>query len=173
MASEERWPRGTSDDVAADASQISDEQFHQLLDQYWAEQGFDIRRWVRASRSSSRSTPEPTREATASCILDLLDDVLPANDEDAAGGNGFGGATPASSMAMVSLPEMTVEDEKGEQGECPVCLQGFEEGHKLRKMPCVDSHCFHEQCIFNWLLISRHCPLCRFADHSMSARTVR
>uniref|UniRef100_A0A0E0MCC0 RING-type domain-containing protein n=1 Tax=Oryza punctata TaxID=4537 RepID=A0A0E0MCC0_ORYPU len=162
-----RWLREAFDDVP-DTSHMSDEQFHQFLDQYWDEQGFNIRSWIRASRSSSSSTPGPTRQ-TGPTRFALPNDIfaLPilslANTvPDDGNGNGPGGATPASSMAIVSLPEMTVGEEKGQVKDCPLCLQGFEEGDKLRKMPCADSHCFHEQCIFSWLLINRHCPLCRF-----------
>uniref|UniRef100_A0A0E0F9E3 RING-type domain-containing protein n=1 Tax=Oryza meridionalis TaxID=40149 RepID=A0A0E0F9E3_9ORYZ len=158
------WSRDASDDVP-DTSHMSDEQFQQFIDQYWAEQGFNIWSWIRRRQAPRRGQPggrrrhgRPSHQATGGfSIVDLLDGILQADDD----GNG-GGATPASSMAIVNLPEMTVGDEKGEAKDCPVCLQGFEEGDKLRMMPCADSHCFHEQCIFSWLLINRHCPLCRF-----------
>jgi hypothetical protein len=42
-----------------------------------------------------------------------------------------------------------------------VCLEAYEAGDTLRTMPCA--HGFHESCIFEWLRVSRLCPLCRFA----------
>uniref|UniRef100_A0A0E0MJH4 RING-type domain-containing protein n=1 Tax=Oryza punctata TaxID=4537 RepID=A0A0E0MJH4_ORYPU len=85
-----------------------------------------------------------------------------ADDDDAYTNGGFG-AVPALSEAIVSLPEMAVGGGGGEarEKECGVCLEGFEEGDKLRKMPC--EHYFHESCVFKWLQVSRLCPYCRFA----------
>jgi hypothetical protein len=73
--------------------------------------------------------------------------------------NGLFGAAaaPASREAVASLQETTAAAE----AECAVCLQSFEEGGRIRVMPC--SHGFHEDCIVRWLGISRLCPLCRFA----------
>jgi hypothetical protein len=65
---------------------------------------------------------------------------------------------PASGEAIMGLPETIAKE-----GECrcSVCLEAAND--KLRMMPC--SHSFHEQCIFNWLVINHvchfaasHCP---------------
>ncbi|CAL4995650.1 unnamed protein product [Urochloa decumbens] len=74
--------------------------------------------------------------------------------------NGSFGAVPASSEAIASLREMTVVDQTRED-ECAVCLKSYEEGDKMKMMPC--SHGFHEDCILKWLGISCLCPLCRYA----------
>ena len=81
--------------------------------------------------------------------------ILDAHElEDSFGQHCFGSVL-ASGEAIVGLPESANE------GECSVCLENFEGSNKkLRVMPC--SHSFHEPCIFNWLRISRVCPLCRF-----------
>ncbi|GJN07036.1 hypothetical protein PR202_ga24825 [Eleusine coracana subsp. coracana] len=86
--------------------------------------------------------------------------------------SGFG-AVPASGVAIACLPETTAgEGEEAEcasqqqhargkaDDECAVCLEGYKIGQALRTMPC--SHEFHESCIFDWLRVSRMCPLCRF-----------
>ncbi|KAL6906066.1 hypothetical protein ACP4OV_003667 [Aristida adscensionis] len=75
----------------------------------------------------------------------------------------YGGAAPASSEAAARLPVTTAAArEAGEEEEgCAVCLQAYEEGERLRTMPCA--HGFHEGCILKWLAVSRVCPLCRFA----------
>ncbi|GJN28351.1 hypothetical protein PR202_gb16461 [Eleusine coracana subsp. coracana] len=83
--------------------------------------------------------------------------------------NGGFGAVPAAGEAIAALPKSTVGGEESQQqhaargkatNECAVCLEGYEIGQALRRMPC--SHEFHEDCIFDWLRVSRMCPLCRF-----------
>uniref|UniRef100_A0A0E0F948 RING-type domain-containing protein n=1 Tax=Oryza meridionalis TaxID=40149 RepID=A0A0E0F948_9ORYZ len=94
---------------------------------------------------------------------DGVADYFAADDDEAYSNGGFG-AVPALSEAIVSLPEMAVGCGRGGEArekECGVCLEGFEEGDKLRKMPC--EHYFHESCVFKWLQVSRLCPYCRFA----------
>lgn len=75
--------------------------------------------------------------------------------------NGGFGAVPASGGAMADLPKTTVGEIKGEKAECAVCIEAYQVGDTVRTMPC--SHDFHESCIFEWLRVSRLCPLCRFA----------
>ncbi|EEC68834.1 hypothetical protein OsI_37411 [Oryza sativa Indica Group] len=73
-------------------------------------------------------------------------DYFAADDDEAYSNGGFG-AVPALSEAIVSMPELSVGEAREKQ--CGVCLEGFEEGDKLRKMPC--EHYFHESCVFKWL----------------------
>ncbi|XP_059318321.1 RING-H2 finger protein ATL2 [Lycium ferocissimum] len=44
--------------------------------------------------------------------------------------------------------------------ECPVCLEGFEDGEKGRVLPKC-SHCFHCECIDMWFQSHDSCPVCR------------
>ena len=46
------------------------------------------------------------------------------------------------------------------QTGCAICIEEFEEGEKLRQLPC--GHAFHTECIVPWLT-ERHpsCPLCK------------
>lgn len=85
--------------------------------------------------------------------MQLPQDAVEGHGLDEAYGEHCFGVAPASSEAVVGLPEMGAKD-----GECSVCLENFEAGNnKLRMMPC--SHSFHEQCIFNWLRINHVCRL--------------
>jgi len=45
------------------------------------------------------------------------------------------------------------------QTECIVCLCDFEDGERIRRLPC--NHVFHTVCVDEWLGRDAHCPLCR------------
>lgn len=42
--------------------------------------------------------------------------------------------------------------------ECVICLGSMDEGHKKYKLYC--DHCYHKECIINWILEKPTCPLC-------------
>ncbi|KQJ92363.1 hypothetical protein BRADI_4g43125v3, partial [Brachypodium distachyon] len=98
---------------------------------------------------------------------DDIDVGVSADGDGAYRGGGFG-AVPASGLEIAKLAEADVGEHEEEE-ECAVCLEGLatagegEEKVVIRKMPCPDAHRFHERCIFRWLMVSRLCPLCRFA----------
>lgn len=50
----------------------------------------------------------------------------------------------------------TGEDDKS---SCNICLSEFDEGEKIRTLPCF--HSFHCNCIDNWLNRKAECPVCR------------
>lgn len=104
-----------------------------------------------------RSEPVPPLSWVARDDRDRYHNYLDG-DFGADGGGGFG-AVPASGVAVACLTERTAGD--GEEAECTVCLEGYETGQAVRRMPC--GHEFHEGCIFGWLRVSHLCPLCRFA----------
>eukprot|EP00747_Dinoflagellata_sp_TGD_P161733 gnl/TRDRNA2_/TRDRNA2_178538_c0_seq1.p1 gnl/TRDRNA2_/TRDRNA2_178538_c0~~gnl/TRDRNA2_/TRDRNA2_178538_c0_seq1.p1 ORF type:complete len:289 (+),score=38.12 gnl/TRDRNA2_/TRDRNA2_178538_c0_seq1:99-965(+) len=73
-------------------------------------------------------------------------------------GMGLGGLTPAQ---IQSLPS-TVADvtEASEATECPICLNDFQCGEKVRQLGSC-GHTFHKSCIDLWLLRRADCPLCK------------
>lgn len=43
--------------------------------------------------------------------------------------------------------------------KCLVCQEEYCKGEHLRKLPC--GHCFHKECVDQWLLSKDFCPYCR------------
>lgn len=43
--------------------------------------------------------------------------------------------------------------------KCLVCQEEYCKGEDLRKLPC--GHCFHKECVDQWLLSKDFCPYCR------------
>ena len=42
---------------------------------------------------------------------------------------------------------------------CPICLEVVEKDETLDVLKC--GHKFHDQCIREWLVKNKHCPICR------------
>ena len=49
--------------------------------------------------------------------------------------------------------------DKDDKSSCNICLSEFDEGEKIRTLPCF--HSFHCKCIDNWLNRKAECPVCR------------
>jgi len=66
----------------------------------------------------------------------------------------------ASQEAIDELRSFQVTLESEFFGQpCPICLNKFMLEEKMRMLPC--SHCFHQQCVDDWLKVSDTCPNCR------------
>ncbi|XP_022996486.1 RING-H2 finger protein ATL66 [Cucurbita maxima] len=59
--------------------------------------------------------------------------------------------------------------------ECCICLGVFEDGEKV-KILALCHHCFHSECVDQWLRLQSSCPLCRIslraADNSNNLQMV-
>lgn len=46
------------------------------------------------------------------------------------------------------------------EAECPICLGIFRSGEKVKVLPDC-RHCYHSECVDEWLRTQSSCPLCR------------
>jgi hypothetical protein len=66
--------------------------------------------------------------------------------------------TPGAIISQI--PSRFFVAEEMQRQECYICLEEFEDGDKIRTLPC--SHEFHNACVDKWLLqVHRTCPCCR------------
>ncbi len=45
-------------------------------------------------------------------------------------------------------------------GRCTVCLGDFQSGDELIYLPCRELHCYHAECVVEWLKTNPKCPAC-------------
>lgn len=69
---------------------------------------------------------------------------------------------------LAMLPVYGYEPQREEFGEtvdceedtsCQICLEKYEMGHQVMRLPCL--HSFHWHCAMEWLSRSRKCPICK------------
>jgi len=79
---------------------------------------------------------------------------------------GRNGADPKTILMLETLSydadlfsrEGEVEDGKY-PSECCICCENFGPEMEIKRTPC--NHCFHKECLGNWLKVTTSCPLCR------------
>lgn len=70
------------------------------------------------------------------------------------------GPPPASEQQLNQLPTIKISPAEFENKiECAICMEDFRLAEEAKKLPC--KHCFHEQCIKEWLKLHGTCPVCR------------
>ncbi|AYV83988.1 MAG: RING/U-box superfamily protein [Hyperionvirus sp.] len=67
--------------------------------------------------------------------------------------------TGLSPAEIQSLPEDHYYDGISTHVSCSICLEDYATGDVIRRLNCP--HIFHKNCIDNWLLLQRTCPICR------------
>ena len=53
-------------------------------------------------------------------------------------------------IALVSYQKNNKELDEFQTPECVVCMEAFEDGAKVRKIPSC-RHIFHDECLMKWL----------------------
>ncbi|UJR33729.1 hypothetical protein I4U23_021156 [Adineta vaga] len=68
---------------------------------------------------------------------------------------------PATQENIDAIPVILFgqESDQFNQTDCAICRTNFEANEQLKKLNC--GHLFHSECVANWLLITRICPICR------------
>lgn len=92
----------------------------------------------------------------APILIHMIRMVQPANDPQRL----------ATQQQLNSMPVVTYKTDliaDADHRDCSMCLNDFEEGDLLRRLPCsaAQPHYFHVKCIDPWLLIKPECPNCR------------
>jgi len=62
-----------------------------------------------------------------------------------------------SSEDIQKLPSFSFDSQNIEE-QCSICLEKWEYQQRLKRLPCF--HCFHENCVDQWLKKKNNCPLC-------------
>jgi Ring finger domain len=73
----------------------------------------------------------------------------------------YDGSTEDESFTTVTSEyAYDVDDSTSEDNVCPICLSGYEKGDTIFvSKHCT--HCFHKDCILEWLEKHDDCPICR------------
>ena len=61
------------------------------------------------------------------------------------------------------IPNSVVKEEKTKNDnnyKCLICLYEFKIGDKVSTLPCL--HIFHIECLKNWIIRNRSCPICKY-----------
>lgn len=89
-------------------------------------------------------------------------EVIVVNDDDDDDDDGKGErhqSEGSSSSSTSTVTKKEAEKEEEEEEVCPICLEKFEFGDYVRRLPCLDL--FHMDCIDKWLSENTKCPVCR------------
>mmetsp|Transcript_8739 Transcript_8739/g.16027 ORF Transcript_8739/g.16027 Transcript_8739/m.16027 type:complete len:278 (+) Transcript_8739:248-1081(+) len=79
---------------------------------------------------------------------------------DLLAGSGFGlRQSLVEDPVDVRRETVTSEIQEQDHGNCVVCLEGFERGGIIARLPC--DHILHNDCAMRWFESSKTCPTCR------------
>ena len=67
------------------------------------------------------------------------------------------GEAGLSQSQIDSIPEINFEIDS--RIDCVICMSQVENSASIRQLPC--DHIYHTECIDQWLLVNKKCPICR------------
>lgn len=75
---------------------------------------------------------------------------------------------------IASYPKIVIGDEgtrlpKPDDKACPICLSEYMPKETVKTIPECE-HCFHAQCIDEWLPLNASCPICRNSPRKLPQR---
>lgn len=70
----------------------------------------------------------------------------------------LGTAIPTATYQRTSFYQRGVERNERDD-TCSICLLDMEPGEQVKELNC--NHCYHDECLRQWLLVSTLCPLCK------------
>ncbi|XP_008786940.1 putative RING-H2 finger protein ATL69 [Phoenix dactylifera] len=116
------------------------------------------------------------------CVRAKGNNSSPRSTAAAAPSSTVAGGTPpdAAAFVVVGLDRPAIEayypkfvykaGMAAAPGPCPICLAEYEGEEALRRVPEC-GHCFHADCVDEWLRVSATCPLCRSSPVPSPAAT--
>ena len=66
-------------------------------------------------------------------------------------------------LKRLKVKKFKLADSKEKDDSCVICMDEYKEGDKLYVLPC--NHEYHRDCVKDWLVKQRNCPLCRKEVH--------
>ena len=100
----------------------------------------------------------PSRGADQKDIDALGTFKYAAANKDVGGGGGGGGGGDLEGVES-GESKTACGDEARDVPTCVICLDDFETGQSIRRLPC--GHNFHSECVDTWLRKNATCPNCR------------
>lgn len=69
------------------------------------------------------------------------------------------GTPPATEEQISKLNVVKYSSDMDVDSSCPICIESYNEDDDVVILPC--KHCFHKDCLFQWLKEHSECPSCR------------
>ncbi|VDK20453.1 unnamed protein product [Anisakis simplex] len=76
----------------------------------------------------------------------------------AAEANNERGIAQTGKARLSGMLEQIPADKYARDAECAICMIEFVDGDAIRYLPCM--HCYHVDCVDDWLMRSFKCPSC-------------
>lgn len=71
----------------------------------------------------------------------------------------IGSVSKGLSQEQIDKLPKKVHQEEDQDELCSVCYYNAKEGEEITVLPC--KHCFHSECIKEWLVKEKVCPMCK------------